>query len=54
MVNQNQLMQLFDFFHVKAIRERLERVTINWSLPLKKFPNSSGWKRRLLLLLRRF
>lgn len=42
------------FFHVKAIRERLERVSINWSLPLKKFPNSSGWKRRLLLLLRRF
>lgn len=47
-------------FHVKrgssieAIRERLERVTINWSLPLRKFPNSSGWKRRWLVLLRRF
>jgi len=42
------------FSHVKAIRERLERVSINWSLPLKKFSNSSGWKRRWLLLLRRF
>ncbi len=42
MVNQNHLMQLTWGRSNEAIRERLERVTINWSLQLRKFPNSSG------------